>query len=370
MARKAKAVLCRELNKPVVVEEIEVESPRRDEVMIKISACGVCHSDLSATNGTIPFPPPLVLGHEGAGVVVEVGEGVTELKMGEHVVSSFVSMCGRCRYCVTGRPELCDQAAKALYTLPDGTLRTRDAAGSPLNVFSACGVMAEYATLHVDNVVKIQGDMPLDRAALLSCGVMTGVGAVFNTARMAPGSSVVVFGAGGVGLNVIQGCAIAGAAAILTVDTQDNKLEMAKSFGATHALNAKKEDNIVKSLKKLTGGGPDYAFECIGLGSVVADAYRSLRKGGTAVVIGVARGEDITSVRTSSLTFEEKTLTGSYFGSGRPREDFPKLINMYRMGRLKLDELITRTYPVSEAPQAFEDLVAGRNARGMILFNP
>ena len=367
MARKAKAVLCRELNKPVVVEDIEVESPRRGEVMIKVSACGVCHSDLSATNGTIPFPPPLVLGHEGAGVIVEVGDGVTELKVGDHVVSSFVSMCGRCRYCVTGRPELCDQAAKALYTLPDGTTRTRDASGNTLNVFSACGVMAEYATLHVDNVVKIRDDMPLDRAALVSCGVATGVGAVFNTARVAPGSSVVVFGAGGVGLNVIQGCAIAGATTIVAIDTQGNKLEMAKSFGATHTLNAKQEENIVRTLKKLTGGGPDYAFECIGLGSVVADAYRALRKGGTAVVIGVARGEETTSVRTASLTFEEKTLTGSYFGSARPREDFPKLIDMYRSGKLKLDELITRTYTIDEAAQAFEDLAQGRNARGVIV---
>ena len=367
MARKAKAVLCRELDKPVVVEQIEIESPRRDEVMIQVSACGVCHSDLSATNGTIPFPPPLVLGHEGAGVVVEVGEGVTELQVGDHVVSSFVSMCGRCRYCVTGRPELCDQAARALYTLPDGTTRTRDSSGNPLNVFSACGVMAEYATLHVDNVVKIRADMPLDRAALVSCGVMTGVGAVFNTARVRPGSSAVVFGAGGVGLNVIQGCAIAGATTIIAVDTQDNKLEMAKSFGATHTLNAKNEDNIVRSLKKLTAGGPDYAFECIGLGRVVADAYRALSKGGTAVVIGVARGDDTTSVRTASLTFEEKTLTGSYFGSARPREDFPKLIEMYRSGKLKLDELITRTYTIDEAVQAFEDLAAGKNARGMIV---
>ena len=367
MGRKAKAVLCRELNKPVVVEEIEVESPRRAEVMIQVSACGVCHSDLSATNGTIPFPPPLVLGHEGAGVIVEVGEGVTDLKVGDHVVSSFVSMCGRCRYCVTGRPQLCDQAAKALYTLPDGTTRTRDAAGNVLNVFSACGVMAEYATLHVDNVVKIREDMPLDRAALVSCGVTTGVGAVFNTARVTPGSSAVVFGAGGVGLNVVQGCAIAGATTIVAVDTQDNKLEMAKSFGATHTINAKTDDNVVKTLKKLTGGGPDYAFECIGLGSVVADAYRALRKGGMAVVIGVARGEDTTSVRTASLTFEEKTLTGSFFGSARPREDFPKLIDMYRSGRLKLDELITRTYAIEEAAQAFEDLAQGRNARGVIV---
>jgi NDMA-dependent alcohol dehydrogenase len=367
MSQRAKAVVCREINQPVVVEEIEVESPRRGEVMIRLAACGVCHSDLSATNGTIPFPPPVVLGHEGAGVVVEVGEGVADIAVGDHVVSSFVSMCGRCRYCQTGRPQLCDQASRAAFTLPDGTLRTKDLQGKPLNIFSGCGVMSEYATLHVDNVVKIEKDIPLDRAALISCGVMTGVGAVANTARVTPGSVTVVFGAGGVGLNAIQGCAIAGAAMIVAVDMSDAKLEMARQFGATHTVNAKTEENVVKAIRKLTGGA-DYAFECIGYGEVVAQAYGVLRKGGMAVVVGVASQKDTTSIRTASLTFEEKTLTGSYFGSARPREDFPRLLALYRNKRLKLDELITRTYTIDEAPQAFADLVAGRNARGVIIF--
>lgn len=368
MPQRAKAAICREINQPVVVEEIEVESPRRGEVMIKLAACGVCHSDYSVTTGTIPFPPPVVLGHEGAGIVVEVGEGVTGIAVGDAVVSSFVSMCGKCRYCQTGRPQLCDQAAKAAYTLPDGTVRTKDLQGKPLNVFSGCGVMAEYATLHTDNVVKIDQDIPLDRAALVSCGVMTGVGAVVNTARVAPGSITVVFGCGGVGLNAIQGCAIAGAAMIVAVDTADAKLEMARQFGATHVLNAKSEENVVKALRKLTGGGADYAFECVGYGEVAAQAYGCLRKGGTAVVVGVASQKDNTTVRTASLTFEEKTLTGSYFGSARPREDFPRLLALYRNKRLKLDELITRTYTIDEAPQAFADLASGKNARGVIVF--
>jgi S-(hydroxymethyl)glutathione dehydrogenase/alcohol dehydrogenase len=368
MAQRAKAAVFREINQPVVVEEIEVESPRRGEVMIRLAACGVCHSDYSVTTGTIPFPPPVVLGHEGAGLVVAVGEGVTDLAVGDAVVSSFVSMCGKCRYCQTGRPQLCDQAAKAAYTLPDGTVRTKDMQGKPLNVFSGCGVMAEYATLHTDNVVKIDKDIPLDRAALVSCGVMTGVGAVVNTARVAPGSIAVVFGAGGVGLNAIQGCALAGAAMIVAVDMSDAKLEMAKQFGATHVLNAKSEENIVKALRKLTGGGADYAFECVGYGEVAAQAYGCLRKGGTAVVVGVASQKDNTTVRTASLTFEEKTLTGSYFGSARPREDFPRLLALYRAKRLKLDELITRTYRIDEAPQAFADLASGKNARGVIVF--
>jgi Zn-dependent alcohol dehydrogenases, class III len=368
MPQRAKAAICREINQPVVVEEIEVEPPRRGEVMIKLAACGVCHSDYSVTTGTIPFPPPVVLGHEGAGIVVEVGEGVTGLAVGDAVVSSFVSMCGKCRYCQTGRPQLCDQAAKAAFTLPDGTVRTKDLKGNPLNVFSGCGVMAEYATLHTDNVVKIDKDIPLDRAALVSCGVMTGVGAVVNTARVAPGSIAVVFGCGGVGLNAIQGCALAGAAMIVAVDMSDAKLEMARQFGATHVLNAKAEENVVKALRKLTGGGADYAFECVGYGEVAAQAYGCLRKGGTAVVVGVASQKDNTTVRTASLTFEEKTLTGSYFGSARPREDFPRLLALYRAKRLKLDELITRTYRIDEAPQAFADLASGKNARGVIVF--
>ena len=369
MEQRAKAVICRELNAPVTVEEIIVEAPRYGEVMIKLAACGVCHSDLSATNGTIPFPPPVVLGHEGAGRVVAVGDGVLDYKVGDHVVSSFVSMCGKCRYCQTGRPQLCDQAAKAAISLPDGTVRTRDLAGNRLNVFSGCGVMAEYATLHTDNVVRVDQQMPLDKAALIGCGVMTGYGAAVNTAKVDPGSVAVVFGCGGVGLNAIQGCAIAGARMIVAVDTSDAKLEAARGFGATHTINSANEENAVKAIIKLTEGGADYAFECVGLGAIAAQAYGVLRKGGTAVVVGVANQKDVTSIRTASLTFGEKTLTGSYFGSARPREDFPRLIGLYRNKRLKLDELISRTYTIDEAPQAFADMQAGRNmARGVILF--
>jgi S-(hydroxymethyl)glutathione dehydrogenase/alcohol dehydrogenase len=369
MSRLSRAVVYREGNETVGVEEIEVQAPKRAEVTIQLAACGVCHSDLSATNGTIPIPPPLVLGHEGAGVVVEVGEGVTDLSVGDHVVTMFVSMCGKCRYCVTGRPAICDQAAKAVSTLPDGSVPTHDRNGEPLNVFSGCGVMSEYATLHVDSVVRVDEDIPLDRAALIGCGVMTGVGAVINTARVEPGSTTIVFGAGGVGLNAIQACALAGAMTIVAVDTKDEKLDLARRFGATHAVNAAGESNVVRTLRKLTGGGADYAFECVGSGAVAAQAYGAIRKGGTAVVVGVAPPGDQTSISTSSLTFAEKTLTGSYYGSARPREDFPRLLGLYKAGRLMLDELITRTYSIDEAPQAFSDLVAGKNARGVIVFS-
>jgi NDMA-dependent alcohol dehydrogenase len=368
MTRFGKAVLCRELNKPVLVEQVSVDAPKRGEVMLKIAACGVCHSDLSATNGTIALPPPLVLGHEGAGEVLEVGEGVTGLAPGDHVVSSFIYMCGKCRFCAAGRPVLCLEQGKALTTPPEGTPRVKDAAGKPLGIFSGCGVMAEYATLSVDNLVKIDPKIPLDRAALVGCAVTTGVGAVFNTAKVEPGSSVAVFGCGGVGLNVVQGAAIAGAERIIAIDTLEEKLDMAKRFGATDTILAKQGEDTAKALKKMTGGGPDYAFECVGAGALAETAYRAIRRGGRAVIVGVARPTDSTAFKPMTMVFEEKTLQGSYFGSSVPRIDFPRMLQLYMAGRLKLDELITQRYGIDEAPRAFADLESGRNARGVIVF--
>lgn len=275
MTQLAKAVVVRELGKPVTVEQIEVAAPRHGEVTVRLAACGVCHSDLSATNGTIPYPLPLVLGHEGAGVITAIGDGVDNFAVGDHVISSFVCMCGHCHFCQTGRPQLCVQSLKSLYTLPDGTVRTRDSTGQDLNVFCGCGVMAEAATVHMGNVVKIDKQMPLDRAALISCGVMTGVGAAINTAKVEAGSIAVIFGCGGVGLNAIQGCAIAGAGMIVAVDTTDDKLELAKQFGATHFFNVTGQASAAKDLYKLTGGGADYAFDCVGAGKISEMAWGS-----------------------------------------------------------------------------------------------
>src|SRR5580698_5791128 len=368
MAQLAKAVLAREVGKPVLVEQIEVAEPRHGEVTVRIAACGVCHSDLSATNGTINYPLPLVLGHEGAGVIVAVGDGVDNYAVGDHVVSSFVSMCGHCHYCQTGRPQLCVQSLKSLYTLPDGTVRTKDSAGKNLNVFCGCGVMAEYATVHMGNVVKIDQEMPLDRAALIACGVMTGVDAVVNTAKVQAGSIAVIFGCGGVGLNAIQGCSIAGAGVIVAVDTSDEKLELAKQFGATHGYNVTGQANAAKDLFKLTGGGADYSFDCVGAGKISEMAYGVLRRGGTAVIVGIAGPKEQITLGAQSVATSEKTLTGSYYGSARPQLDFPRLIGLYRSGRFKLDELITRTYSIDDAPQAFADLNAGKQERGVIIF--
>ncbi len=230
------------------------------------------------------------------------------MRSATHVVSSFVSMCGRCHYCQTGRPQFCVQSLKALYTLPDGTVRTRDAAGSALNVFCGCGVMAEFATLHSDNLVKIDKQMPLDRAALIGCGVMTGVGAAVNTARVEAGSMAVVFGCGGVGLNAIQGCAIAGAGMIVAVDTSEPKLELARKFGATHVFNVSGQDNVGKSLYKLTGGGADYAFDCVGLGKISEQAWGVLRRGGTAVIVGIAGPKDEITLNAQQVAHQREDL--------------------------------------------------------------
>jgi Zn-dependent alcohol dehydrogenase len=368
MSRRAKAVVSRQVGAPVIVETIEVQDPRHNEVSVQMTACGVCHSDLSATNGTITYPLPMVLGHEGAGVIAAVGAGVTRYKVGDHVVSSFVNMCGHCHYCQSGRPQLCVESLKARFTLPDGSVRTLDSSGAPLNVFSGCGVMAEFATLHEDSVVKVDKEMPLDKAALISCGVMTGVGAATNTARVQAGSIAMVFGCGGVGLNAIQGCVIAGASMIVAVDTSDEKLELARKFGATHVFNVTGQDNPGKALFKLTGGGADYSFDCVGVGKVSEQAWNVLRRGGTAVIVGISNPKDQIALNAQMVATSEKVLTGSYYGSARPELDFPRLIALYRAGHLKLDELITQTYSIDQAPQAFADLERGRQGRGVILF--
>ena len=368
MGKQGKAVICREWNKPVSVETVSIESPRRGEVMIKVAACGVCHSDLSATNGTIPLPPPMVLGHEAAGHVVEVGEGVSDLQIGDTVVVSWVSVCGRCPYCIAGRPALCDNGQKAAMTLPDGTRRLKDSKGLELGHMVGVAVMAEYATLPCENVVKIDKDIPLDKAALVGCAVMTGVGAAINTAKVAPGSTVAVIGAGGIGLNVIQGAALAGARQIIAIDLADKKLELAQQFGATHCVNPSRDGDVVAKVMAMTGGGVEYSFECIGLGTTVAQAYGMLRKGGMAVVVGVSKMADNVTLGTFMMPFQEKILTGSMYGSARPSTDFPKLLELYKSHRLKLDELVTATYKIDDINRAFADMQSGVNARGVIIF--
>ncbi len=364
-----KAAVCYELNQPVRVEEVQIDAPRRNEVRVRMAAAGVCHSDLSATRGVIRMKLPLVLGHEGAGVVEEVGEGVTHVAPGDKVVLAWVTPCGTCYYCQIGKPNLCELGERINNTnrMPDGSSRVHKD-GEPLNVYSAVGTMAEYAVVPASAAVKVPSDAPLDRAALLGCAVMTGVGAVFNTARVTPGSSVAVFGAGGVGLNAIQGAAIAGAERIIAVDTQPLKLELARTFGATHVVDALKED-AVKVIRELTAGrGADFTFEAIGHKDTIEHAWAAARKAGTCVVIGLGSLKESVSFKTFLLPIFEKKLLGCWYGGANVHVEIPRLVALYRAGKLKLDQLVTRTYALSQINEAFADMTAGANARGVIVF--
>jgi S-(hydroxymethyl)glutathione dehydrogenase / alcohol dehydrogenase len=357
-----KAVVAHELNR-IAVEQVELDGPRAQEVKIKMAAAGVCHSDLSVINGTIPSAFPIVLGHEGAGVVEEVGEGVTHTKPGDHVVMSFVPNCGRCFHCARNEAFLCRATPRGGMMI-DGTSRLK-LKDTPLAAFCALGNMAERVVCPAMSVVPIAKDVPLQVAALIGCGVTTGVGAAINTAKVKPGSTVAVFGCGGVGIATIQGARIAGASRIFAIDLSDEKLELAKRFGATDVLRA---DTMGKALIEQTNGiGVDYAFEAIGNPAVVEAAVGATRRGGTTVAVGVGNLGDSIKLNALGFPLSGKTLSGCMFGSANPQHDFPKLLDLYRGGKLDLEGMVTRTYTLDEAPKAFADLEKGVNTRGVIV---
>jgi S-(hydroxymethyl)glutathione dehydrogenase/alcohol dehydrogenase len=364
-----KAAVCYQRNEPVRVDDVKLDEPRGGEVRVRLSGAGVCHSDLSFVQGILRGKLPCVLGHEGAGVVEEVGEGVTRVSPGDKVVLSWVTPCGQCFFCRIGKPHLCELGERINKTnrMPDGTTRVHKDQ-LELNVFSALGTMAEHAVVPANALIKLPRDAPLDRCVLLSCAVMTGVGAVLNTAQVTPGSCVAVFGVGGVGLNAIQGAVIAGAERIIAVDTQPKKLEMARVFGATDAVDAAKLDPV-QAIRDLTEGrGADYAFEAIGRKETIEQAYAATRKAGTCVVIGLGNIKDSIALNVFMLPLLEKRLLGSWYGSANVHVDVPRLYALYREGRLKLDELVTRTYSLEQVNEAFADMTAGVNARGVIVF--
>ncbi|HEV8642762.1 MAG TPA: Zn-dependent alcohol dehydrogenase [Methylomirabilota bacterium] len=366
---KAKAAVLFEVGQRLDIREVDVQAPRPGEVLIRMAAGGVCHSDLHAMTGHLVVALPAILGHEGAGVVADVGPGVTSVKPGDHVIPLWRLSCGVCEYCSDGRPALCNAGMQVRMTgrLPDGTTRF-SLDGKEIKHFAGVSTFSEYSVVPEAAVLKIPQDLPLDRAALLGCAVITGVGAVINCARVRPGSSVVVFGTGGVGLNAVQGARIAGAEKIVAVDLLDRKLEFAKKFGATHTVNAATGDPVAQ-VRALTGGrGVDYAFEVIGLPKTIRQAYDCLAKRGMAVVVGVTPMTMEVAVPVMSLVFEERVLTGSIYGSSRPRIDIPKLIDLYRAGTLKLDELLTRTYPFKEINEAYAALERGEVARSVVTF--
>ena len=365
-----KAAILYEVGKPLAVEEIEVEGPRAGEVLVRMAAAGVCHSDHHVMQGIIPAPTPIILGHEGAGVVVEVGAGVTSVKPGDHVVSVWRYSCGRCEPCLSGRPATCGEGAHMRNhgVLSDGTTRFKRGE-ERIHHWLGVSTFSSHAVVSERSVLKIREDVPLDKAAVVSCAVITGVGAVINGAKVRPGESVAVFGAGGVGLNAIQGAALVGAEPIIAVDIMQNKLEFAKKFGATHTVNSS-DENPVERIRELTGGkGVHYAFELIGLPEVMAAAFRCLRTGGAAVIVGIADPKSLVSVSPLSLVTEEKRLIGSLYGSSVPRLEVPRLLDLYMAGKLNLDDLLTRSWPIERINEAYGALLRGEVARSVVTFN-
>jgi S-(hydroxymethyl)glutathione dehydrogenase/alcohol dehydrogenase len=353
-------------NEPLTIESLTLKAPREGEVAVKVMASGVCHSDLSVLHAKIPVPPPCVLGHEGAGIVEEVGKGVKDLKPGDHVVMAWVQPCGRCHYCTAGRSHLCEAGIQASMAGEELIFEKGDIA---IGRMAGVGSFADHTIVRASAAIKIPEEVPLDRACLVGCGVMTGVGAAINTAKVAPGDTVAVFGCGGVGLNVIQGAALCGASRIIAVDVVASKLALAKQFGATDVVNGKDAD-APTAVRELTDGlGVDYAFEVIGSPAVIAQAFTALKRGGKVVVVGVPGfGQDVT-IPGFSLPLEEKGIVGSLYGSANLHRDMVKLIDLYMRKRLKIDELVSRTIKLEDVNAAFDAMEKGEVARSVIKFH-
>jgi len=362
---KTRAALLREVGQPLVIEEVDLEEPRAGEVLVRIVAAGVCHSDLHYMKGDWPIPKPAVLGHEGAGIVERVGPGVTRVEPGDHCVLIFRPNCGHCYYCTIGRPALCTGRSSPAGTMYDGTTRL-SLHGEPVYHLARVACFAEHAILPEEQLLPIPKEIPLDRAALVGCAVMTGVGAAMNTVSVTPGSSVVIIGCGGVGLNVVQGARMLNASQIIAVDLLDNKLDYALDFGATHTINAREEDAVAR-VKEITGHGADYAFDAIGSAMTVQQAFEMVKIGGTAIEVGIAAQGQMAQIDAWALAMQEKTLKGSFYGSARPTVDMLRLLDLYQQKRLKLDELISRTYTLDQINEGFDLLQSGSVARGVIV---
>jgi S-(hydroxymethyl)glutathione dehydrogenase / alcohol dehydrogenase len=354
----------------LVVESINCQEPQAGEVLVRIAASGVCQSDLHVIHGSQSNPLPVVLGHEGAGVVEAVGPGTTKVRRGDHVVLSWVPYCGQCVYCLSGHPNLCQVAYEALArgTLLDGTSRL-SWSGKPVYHYSFISSFAEYAVVPEAGCVVIPPDIPLDKAALVGCAVMTGVGAALNTAHVQPGSTVAVIGAGGVGLNVMQGARLAGAISIIAVDVNPSKLSLARTFGATQVVNAAEVD-AVETVRVLTRGlGVEFSFEAVGHPQTMRQCWEMARPGGTVVMVGIAPQNSELSLPANRVVREERRLMGSFYGSARPHVDMPKILELYMAGKLKLDELATHRISLAQINEAVHALESGEAIRPVIVYD-
>ena len=359
-----KAAVFHGVNQPLTIEEVEIDNPMPHEIVVRTVASGVCHSDLHFIEGLYPFPTPAILGHEAAGIVEAVGDQVTYVRPGDHVIACLSVFCGECEKCLTGRMQLCTNPSTRRTVTDPPKLRQNSTA---INQFANISGYAEKMLLHEHAVVKITPEMPLDRAALIGCGVTTGLGAVLNTAKIEPGTRVAVFGAGGVGLAAIQGARIAGARQIIAVDMVESKLATARELGATHIVDASSHDPVT-AIKDMTGGGVDYSFEAIGLKSATEQAFYCLAPGGTATVIGMIPVGQKVEIE-GRYFLQERKIQGSSMGSNRFRVDMPRYIDFYFQGRLKLDEMITRTGRLEDVNEAFRAMKAGEVARTVLLFD-
>ncbi len=359
-----KAAVFREVGQPLEVENIEISKPGPREVLIRTAAAGVCHSDLHFVDGLYPAVTPMVLGHESAGIVEQVGSSVTYVKPGDHVITCLSVFCGHCEHCVTGHMSLCENP-EVRRRKEDEPRLSQD--NEPVQQFANLSSFAEQMLVHEHAIVRIREDMPLDRAALIGCGVTTGVGSVFHTAAVEPGTSVAVIGCGGVGLSCINGAALAGASRIIAVDMVDSKLEMAKTFGATDVVNGNDGD-VVEQVRELTGGGVHYSFEAIGLKETAEQSFSMIRRGGTATIIGMIP-VGVKIELTGAAFLQEKKIQGSLMGSNRFRVDMPRFIDFYLAGKLHLDEMVSKRIALGDINEAFTDMKSGSVARSVIVFD-
>ena len=352
-------------HQPLTIEQVDIDDPRDHEVLMRTAATGVCHSDLHFVEGLYPFPVPAILGHEAAGVVEKVGKAVTYLQPGDHVISCPSVFCGYCEECMSGHPNRCSN--RQATQRPKGDKPRLSQNGNQVRQFSDLSTYAEKMLVHENALVKITNDIPLDRAALIGCGVTTGVGAVLNTARIEPGSTVAVFGCGGVGISAIQGARLAGARQIIAVDQFESKLAMAKRFGATHTVDASSND-AVAAIQKLTGAGVDYSFEAVGLKKLAEQCFDCIKPGGTATIIGmIPVGEMVELDGPKFLT--ERKIQGSMMGGNRFRIDMPRYIDFYLQGRLNLDDMISKRARLENVNEAFASMKSGEVARTVLMFD-
>jgi S-(hydroxymethyl)glutathione dehydrogenase/alcohol dehydrogenase len=351
---------------PMEIEDLDIDDPAAGEVLVKTAASGICHSDLHMIEGSIPLPPPVILGHEPAGIVEAVGEGVTEVAVGDHVIGCLNRWCGICKFCTEGRPYLC--LSPYVPGRLDGKARITTKAGEPVSQLGDLSSFGEKMLCPERSLVTIRDDMPLDRACLIGCGATTGLGAALKTVNIPAGSSVAIIGCGGVGLSALQGARIGGAGKIIAIDTQSWKFDLAKGLGATDCVDATDGDPVA-AVQALTGGGADFVFECIGLVPTVQQAVAMTGRGGTTVLVGVVPLTETAAISPADLVLQEKKLVGSFMGSNQFRVDMPRYIDFYLDGRLKLDEMISSRISLDGINDAFDRLRKGEVARQVIVYD-